>query len=139
MVRDIYLTDDVNLATVLLGRAIQACRADDVPEIQSLGRTLSKWWTEILNHHRTGASNGPTEGMNLCIKKVKRAGHGYRCFDHYRLRVLLHAGGCNWDHYTTRPHQSEHAAPHSDEKSLYTPWSVRRQLTAVLEAVAPKR
>jgi transposase len=101
MVRDIYLTDSPNLATVLLGRAVRACLADDVPEIQSLGRTLSKWWTEILNHHRTGASNGPTEGMNLCIKKVKRAGHGYRCFDHYRLRVLLHAGGCNWDHYTT--------------------------------------
>jgi len=44
---------------------------------------------------------GPTEGMNLCIKKVKRAGHGYRCFGHYRLRVLLHTGGCNWDRYTT--------------------------------------
>jgi transposase len=101
MVRDVYLTNDVNLATVLLGRAIRACLADDVPEIQALGRTLQKWWTEILNHHRTGASNGPTEGMNLCIKKVKRAGHGYRCFDHYRLRVLLHAGGCNWDRYTT--------------------------------------
>jgi transposase len=103
MVRDIYLTDSINLATVLLGRAIRACLHDDVPEIQSLGRTLRKWWTEILNHHRTGASNGPTEGMNLCIKKVKRAGHGYRCFDHYRLRVLLHTGGCNWDRYTTRP------------------------------------
>ena len=103
MVRDVYLTDRVNLATVLLGRAVRACLADDVPEIQSLGRTLSKWWTEILNHHRTGASNGPTEGLNLCIKKVKRAGHGYRCFDHYRLRVLLHTGGCDWDTYTTRP------------------------------------
>jgi transposase len=99
MVRDIYLTNDVNLATVLLGRAIRACLDDDVPEIQALGRILQKWRTEILNHHRTGASNGPTEGMNLCIKKVKRAGHGYRCFDHYRRRVLLHAGGCNWDRY----------------------------------------
>lgn len=103
MVRDVYLTDDINLATVLLDRAIKACKTDDVPEIRSLGTTLSKWWTEILSRHRTGASNGPTEGMNLCIKKVKRAGHGYRCFDHYRLRVLLHAGGCDWDRYTTRP------------------------------------
>jgi transposase len=42
MVRDVYLTDDINLATVLLGRAIKACKADDVPEIRSLGRTLSK-------------------------------------------------------------------------------------------------
>lgn len=100
-VRDLYLTDDINLATVLLGRTIKACQVDEVPEIRSLGKTLQKWSTEILNHHRTGASNGPTEGMNLCIKKVKRAGHGFRCFDHYRLRVLLHAGGCNWDRLTT--------------------------------------
>jgi len=55
----------------LLGRAIRACLDDDVPEIRALGRTVRKWWTEILNHHRTGASNGPTEGMNLCVKKSK--------------------------------------------------------------------
>jgi hypothetical protein len=45
------------------------------------------------NHHRTGASNGPTEGMNFCAKQVKRAGRGFTRFSHYRLRVLLHAGG----------------------------------------------
>ena len=55
-----------------------------------------RWRTEILNHHRTGASNGPTEGLNLCVKKVKRAGRGFTCFEHYRLRVLLHAGGVTW-------------------------------------------
>ncbi|MCP4967334.1 MAG: transposase [bacterium] len=100
MVRDIYLTDNINLATVLFGRPVSASLADDVPEIQALGRTLRKWWTEIPNHHNTGASNGPTEAMNHCIRKVKRAGHGFRCFDHYRLRVLLHTGGCSWDQLT---------------------------------------
>ncbi len=54
-------------------------------EIRSLGDTLERWRTEILNHHRTGASNGPTEGLNLCVKKVKQAGHGFTCFEHYRL------------------------------------------------------
>jgi hypothetical protein len=34
-----------------------------------------------------------TPGLNLCVKKVKRCGHGFRSFEHYRLRVLLHAGG----------------------------------------------
>lgn len=53
--------------------------------------------SEILNHHHTGASNGPTSGLNLVIKKVKRAGRGFRRFDHYRLLCLLHAGG------STRP------------------------------------
>ena len=62
----------------------------------ALGRTLARWRSEILNRHLTGASNGPTEGLNLLIKKVKRAGHGFRSFANYRLRILLHAGGVDW-------------------------------------------
>jgi hypothetical protein len=49
-----------------------------------------------VRRNRTGASNGPTEAMNLCVKKVKRAGNGVRTFGHYRLRVLLHTGGVTW-------------------------------------------
>ena len=59
-------------------------------------RTLRRWRTQILAWHTTGVSNGPTEGMNALIKKVKRIAAGFRNFAHYRLRVLLHAGGCNW-------------------------------------------
>jgi len=95
-VRDVYLAENPTQAAVLLDKAIAACRADDVEEIRSLGITLASWRTEILAHHDTGASNGPTEGLNLCVKKVKRCGHGFRNFDNYRLRVLLHAGGVTW-------------------------------------------
>jgi hypothetical protein len=56
----------------------------------------SRWRTEIINHHTTGTSNGPTEGLNLLVKEVKRAGHGLRSFDNYRLRILLHAEGSTW-------------------------------------------
>jgi hypothetical protein len=92
-VRDVYLTDDLTDATALLDKAIAGCQNDEVDEILSLDDTLARWRTEILNHHRTGAFNGPTEGLNLCVKKVKRAGRGFKCFEHYPLRVLLHAGG----------------------------------------------
>ena len=95
-VRDVYLTDDPKEAAVLLDKAIVGCRSDDVEEIISLGDTLKRRRKEILNHHRTGASNGPTEGLNFCVKQVKRAGRGFTCFEHYRLRVLLHAGGVTW-------------------------------------------
>lgn len=95
-VRDIYLTEDPHAAELLIDRAIEACRIDAVTEIRSLGRTLARWRSEILAHHTTGASNGPTEALNLLIKKVKRAGHGFRSFANYRLRILLHAGGVNW-------------------------------------------
>ena len=73
-VREVYLTDDAKAAAILLDKAIAGCTADVVEEIRSLGHTLSSWRTEILAHHSTGASNGPTEGLNLCVKRVKRCG-----------------------------------------------------------------
>ncbi|MFN8111006.1 MAG: transposase [Thermoleophilia bacterium] len=103
-VRDIYLTSDPADAETLIDKAIQGCKADPVAEIRALGRTLGRWRTEILAHHTTGASNGPTEALNLLIKKVKRAGHGFRNFTNYRL--LLHAGGVNWISRPPRRHHS---------------------------------
>jgi len=57
------LTDDPAEAALLLDKTIAGCRADTVAEIRSLGATLTRWRTEILAHHATGASNGPTEGL----------------------------------------------------------------------------
>jgi transposase len=102
-VRDVYLAHDPADAAVLLDKAITGCVADEVDEIVSLGRTLRSWRTEILAYHATGASNGPTEGLNLLVKKVKRCGHGFRRFEHYRLRVLLHTGGITWPTRPTPP------------------------------------
>jgi transposase len=112
-VRDLYLTDDPNEAATLLDKTIAGCAADEVAEIRSLAKTLRSWRTEILAHHDTGASNGPTEGLNLCVKRVKRAGHGFRCFDHYRLRVLLHAGGVTWPD-RPKPPRLRTRSPHSN-------------------------
>lgn len=102
-VRSVYLVDNPDEATALLDNAISACKTDEVAEIRTMGRTLSHWHDEILNHHRTGASNGPTEGQNFCAKQVKRAGRGFSNFDHYRLRVLLHAGGVTWPNPISPP------------------------------------
>ena len=63
-VRDVYLTDTLKDGRVLLDKTIHGCLADDVPEIQAPGRTLRAWQGEILAHHETGASNGPTEGLH---------------------------------------------------------------------------
>ena len=112
-VRDIYLTDSVVDAAVIIDKAIAGCAADDVEEIRSLGATLASWRTEILAHHTTAASNGPTEGLNLMVKKVKRCGHGFRTFDNYRLRVLLYAGGVTWPSPAGPPHIRTRT-PHSN-------------------------
>lgn len=46
----------------------------------------------MLAYHDTGLSNGPSEAMNLLVKKIKRVGHGFRNFDKYRLWLWLHCG-----------------------------------------------
>ncbi len=112
-VRDVYLAETPADAATLLDKAIAGCTSDDVAEVRSLGKTLASWRTEILAHHDTGASNGPTEGLNLCVKKVKRCGHGFRSFQNYRLRVLLHAGGITWPR-RPRPPRIRSRSPHSD-------------------------
>jgi transposase len=90
--RDVYLTDDLAIATARLDDAIAFTSASKVKEVKTLAKALRRWRTEILAHHTTGASNGPTEAVNLTIKSVKRCGRGFRNFDNYRLRLLLVAG-----------------------------------------------
>jgi transposase len=75
----------------------------EVPELSRLARTVRAWEAEILAFHSTmGCSNGPTEAVNLLIKKVKRVGHGFRNFANYRLRLLLHCGVRWQTHRTAR-------------------------------------
>jgi len=62
-----------------------------------MARTLVQWREAILAWHTTGYTNGPVEGLNSLIKKLKRVATGFRSFNNYRLRILLAVGGCNWD------------------------------------------
>jgi len=71
------------------------------PELHRMARTIEALKSELLAYFDTsGMSNGPTEAMNLIIKKIKRTGHGFRNFDNYRLRLLLHCRA-NW--HTQQP------------------------------------
>jgi transposase len=75
----------------------------EIPELVRLARTLDAWREELLAYFDTGGvSNGPTEAVNALIKKIKRIGHGYRNFDNYRLRLLLHCG-TDWNTPTATP------------------------------------
>jgi hypothetical protein len=76
-----------------LFRWLCRCADSGVPELVTMARTIDAWRPELLAYFDTGGlSNGPTEAINLLIKKVKRTGHGFRNFDNYRLRLLLHCG-----------------------------------------------
>ena len=79
------------------------CADSGVPELRRLATTIDSWTSEFLAYFTTGGlSNGPTEAMNLLIKKIKRVGHGFRNFNNYRLRLLLHCG-VDWQTHQTTP------------------------------------
>jgi transposase len=103
LLRGVYAADGTADARRALARFYHWCDGVGVAELSRLARTVRTWEAEILAFHSTGGcSNGPTEAMNLLVKKVKRVGHGFRNFTNYRLRLLLHCGVRWQTHRTAR-------------------------------------
>ncbi len=101
--RLIFHCPDHDRAGQALYRWLTYCADSGIPELIRLAATIDSWRTELLAYFTTGGiSNGPTEAINLLIKKIKRVGHGFRNFDNYRLRLLLHCG-VDWDTIRATP------------------------------------
>jgi transposase len=93
LLRAVYAAVGPAAARAALERFYRWADGVGVLELSRLARTVRAWEAEILAWHATGGcSNGPTEAVNLLVKKVKRVGHGFRNFANYRLRLLLHCG-----------------------------------------------
>ena len=99
LLREVYATTVVAEAVERLERFHAHCRSAEVSELTRLARTVRIWERQVLAWHTTRLTNGPTEAVNLLVKKIKRVGHGFRNFENYRLRLLLHCG-VQWQ---TRP------------------------------------
>jgi transposase len=103
LLRAVYAAAGTAAARAALDRFYRWADGVQVAELSRLARTVRAWEAEILAWHATdGCSNGPTEALNLLIKKVKRVGHGFRNFTNYRLRLLLHCGVTWQTHRTAR-------------------------------------
>jgi transposase len=103
LLRAVYAAVGMLAARAALERFYRWAEGVGVAELSRLARTVRAWEAEILAWQVTdGCSNGPTEAVNLLIKKVKRLGHGFRNFANYRLRLLLHCGVAWRTHRTAR-------------------------------------
>lgn len=97
-IREIYTHTDPDLAAQWVDELVRDMSdTDRPPEVRSLAKTLKRWKHEIVAWHRHQRTNGPTEGMNNLVKRVKRGAYGFRCFENYRVRSLLYAGRPDWD------------------------------------------
>jgi transposase len=103
LLRAVYAAVGMPAARAALERFYRWADGVNVAELSRLARTVRAWEAEILAWQATnGCSNGPTEAINLLIKKVKRVGRGFRNFANYRLRLLLHCGVRWQTHRTAR-------------------------------------
>jgi transposase len=93
LLSEVYAAPNLETAKRRLIVFFQHAADAEVPELTRLATTIDRWRDQVLNYHRTGgASNGPTEAVNLLIEKIRRIGHGYRNFANYRRRLLLGCG-----------------------------------------------
>ena len=84
----LYRTRGRERAKVALAALTDRLVDSNLPELQTLRRTLIRWRHEILEHFATGLTNARTEGFNNKAKLVKKRAYGYRSFRNYRLRLL---------------------------------------------------
>lgn len=97
--RLVYRAGDEDTARDALADFYDVATAADIPEADPLARNIRRWEDAVLAYYRSdGLSNARTEAINGLMKKVKRVGHGFRNLRNYRLRLLLHCGGVNWQH-----------------------------------------
>jgi transposase len=65
-----------------------------IPKVARLGRTLRAWRTQILAYFdASGVPQRRHRSLQPDHRKVPRLAHGFKDFDHYRLRIMLAADG----------------------------------------------
>lgn len=60
--------------------------------VERVARTFKRHLPGILNYFRHFVTNATSEGFNSRIQALKHAARGFRCFDHYRIRILFFCG-----------------------------------------------
>ena len=101
LLRAVYAAPDRDTAHRRLVAFYEWVAMVEVDEVTTLATSIDRWQDQVLAYFDTGASNGPTESTNVKIKNVRRAARGFRNFDNYRARILVHAG---------RPRSLRHAS-----------------------------
>ena len=97
-VREFYGMPNIEDARSTLEELQTHCEKPSMPpELKSFAKTIKKWFDKICNFHISKVTNGPTEGLNNLIKRIKRIGFGFTNFRNYRIRALLYAGKPHWN------------------------------------------
>ncbi|APC49971.1 ISL3 family transposase [Virgibacillus halodenitrificans] len=83
-------TTDLETTKAHLYEFYELVRTSGVKEFEKAIETLQNWQKQIMNSFGFNLHNGYIEGINNQTKVLKRNAFGYKRFDRFRARVLLH-------------------------------------------------
>lgn len=87
--RKVYWQKDHKKARSQLRYVIWLCEQNRIPEMESLAKTLRKWFDEILNFHLSKTTNAYTEGVHTRFELIKRHHFGIRNVERFSKRLLF--------------------------------------------------
>ncbi|MDR1537265.1 MAG: transposase [Clostridiales bacterium] len=88
----------------------------NIPALNKVVATISKWLDEILNHFKHHISNGKTEGKNRLIRMIERMGFHY---GHKSMQAAIYAHDARQAKFRKYSHKNEYikeAVANSSEK-----------------------
>jgi hypothetical protein len=71
------------------GGTLEVWAVDDIPELLSLARTISRWEDQIICAVLTGITNATSESLNRLAKLEARLAYGFRNPANQRRRVRI--------------------------------------------------
>lgn len=87
--KELFRESMQNKDTELLKKVMGDCLKSEQYRIRQFGRTIKRWFQEILNFFKLNITNAFTEGKNTKAKLFKRIAYGYRNKENYMRRLYF--------------------------------------------------
>jgi len=87
--RKVYWQKDHRKARSQLRYVIWLCEQNGIPEMETLAKTLRKWFEEILSYCRSKTTNAYTEGVHTRFELIKRQHFGIRNMERFAKRIMF--------------------------------------------------
>jgi len=88
-VRKIYRQGNWKTGNSQLRKAVWYCKQSDIPEMESLAKTLTRWKEMILNYYISKTTNAYTEGIHTKFELIKRQHCGIRNVERFAKRLMF--------------------------------------------------
>ena len=88
-VRAIYRQRNWKIGCSQLRKTVWYCKQSCIPEMEALGKTLSRWKEMILNYYISKTTNAYTEGIHTRFELIKRQHCGIRNVERFAKRLMF--------------------------------------------------